>query len=39
MTLHENKNRYNAKPNLNFLMNDMINKNNAIFNFNCATQK
>ena len=26
MTLHENKNRYNAKPNLNFSMNDMQNK-------------
>ena len=26
MTLHKNKNRYNAKPNFNFLVNDMLNK-------------
>jgi hypothetical protein len=26
MTLHENKNRYNAKPNFNFSVNDMLNK-------------
>ena len=38
MTLHKNKNRYNAKPNFNFPVNDMLNKS-AIFNFNSATQK
>ena len=26
MTLHKNKNRYNAKPNFNFSVNDMLNK-------------
>ena len=35
----KNKNRYNAKPNFNFAVNDILNKNNAIFNFNSATQK
>ena len=39
MTLYENKNRYNAKPNFNFSVNDMLYKNSAIFNFNSATQK
>jgi hypothetical protein len=37
MTLHENKNRYNAKSNFNFSVNDMLNKNSAIFKFNHAT--
>ena len=37
MTPRENKNRYNAKPKFNFLVNDMLNKNSAIFNFNSAT--
>ena len=26
MTLHKNKNRYNANPNLNFSVKDMLNK-------------
>jgi hypothetical protein len=26
MTLHENKNRYNANPNFDFSVNDMLNK-------------
>ena len=39
MTLHKNKNRYNAKPKFNFSVNDMLNKNNAIFNFNSTNQK
>ena len=26
MTLHKTKNRYNAKPNFNFSVNDMLNK-------------
>jgi hypothetical protein len=30
MTLHENKNRYNEKPNLSFLVNDMLNTNREI---------
>ena len=39
MNLQENKYEYNAKSIFNFLVNDMINKNSAIFNFNSATQK
>ena len=39
MTLQENEYEYNAKSIFNFSMNDMLNKNNAIFNFNSTTQK
>ena len=39
MTLQESKYEYNANPNFNFSVNDMLNKTNAIFNFNSASHK
>ena len=39
MTQTKNKYGYNAKSIFNFSMNDMLNKNSAVFNFNSTIQK